>query len=50
MILLSSIISYQNKKKIEIWYISESKIFKHNKIKIKKWGVSSTKVKYPFFS
>ena len=36
MILLSSVILYQNKKKIEIWYISESEIFKHNKIKSKK--------------
>ena len=31
MILLSSVILYKNKKKIEIWYISESKIFEHNK-------------------
>ena len=50
MILLSSVILYQNKKKIEIWHISESGIFKRNKIKIKKRGVKSTKVKYPFFS
>ena len=50
MILLSSVILYQNKKKIEIWYISESEIFKRNKIKNKKRGVRSTKVKYPFFS
>ena len=50
MILLSSVILYQNKKKMEIWYISESKIFEHNKIKSKKQGVRSAKVKYPFFS
>ena len=50
MILLSSVILYQNKKKIEIRYISESEIFKCNKIKSKKQGVRSTKVKYPFFS
>ena len=31
MILLSSVILYQNKKKIEIWHISESEIFKRNK-------------------
>ena len=50
MILLSSVILYQNKKKIEIWYISESEFFKRNKIKSKKREVRSAKVKYPFFS
>ena len=50
MILLSSVILYQNKNKIEIWYISGSEIFERNKIKSKKQGVRSAKVKYPFFS